>query len=257
MNKIHIPEIVKNKLYDTNYQLDDIGCTDSKVLIYDKQVLKIEKQNFESDNESIILKWLQGRLPVPKIYITHTEDNYNYILMSKLKGNMSCDKKYLSNPKKLIKILAKALKMLEKIDISGCPLRYDLDYKLQLAKERVENKLVSMIDAEPNTYGPNSFKDPSDLLDYLIKNKPNNKNQSFVHGDFCLPNIFIDNDEVKGFIDLGRATIADKYNDIALCLRSLEHNLGTSKYNHLLFEELNIEYNEDLIRYYILLDELF
>jgi len=72
-----------------------------------------------------------------------------------------------------------------------------------------------------------------------------------------LPNIFFNNRSVSGFIDLSNCGIADKWQDIALCVRSLKHNLGNENYTDLLFEELGIKIDNDKIKYYILLDELF
>jgi aminoglycoside phosphotransferase len=59
--------------------------------------------------------------------------------------------------------------------------------------------------------------------------------------------------------------IRDKWNDIALCYRSLKHNFdgtyGGKVYKDfnpdILFEKLEIEPDWDKINYYILLDELF
>lgn len=44
------------------------------------------------------------------------------------------------------------------------------------------------------------------------------------HGDYCLPNLFAMGHTLSGFIDLGRAGTADRWQDIALCYRSLKHN---------------------------------
>ena len=85
------------------------------------------------------------------------------------------------------------------------------------------------------------------------------------HGDFCLPNFLLKDDSLTGVIDLGRAGVADKWCDIALCYRSLKDNYngrydnikkqGFSKFY--LFESLGLKPDWDKIRYYILLDELF
>ena len=77
--------------------------------------------------------------------------------------------------------------------------------------------------------------------------------------------MFLLNDEFSGLIDLGGTGVADKYQDIALCYRSLKHNFDGSyggevreEFNpDLLFEKLGIEPDWDKIRYYLLLDELF
>ena len=97
-----------------------------------------------------------------------------------------------------------------------------------------------------------------------VENKPDEE-FVFSHGDYCLPNIFIKGNSISGFIDLGRSGVADKYQDIALCYRSLQHNYngkyGGKVYKNfnaeLLFDELGILSDWDKIKYYTLLDELF
>ena len=77
--------------------------------------------------------------------------------------------------------------------------------------------------------------------------------------------IFIDQDQISALIDLGRSGIADRYQDIALCYRSLKHNFSgvysgiayPDFHPDMLFDELDMTPDYDKIRYYILLDELF
>ena len=101
-----------------------------------------------------------------------------------------------------------------------------------------------------------------ELHRWLTANKPP-EDVCFTHGDYCLPNIYIDGEAVTGFVDVGRGGIADKWQDIALCVRSLGYNLGSmgnsekDKYIGLLFSRLGIEPDWNKTKYYILLDELF
>lgn len=154
--------------------------------------------------------------------------------------------------------------MLWKVDPTDCPFKYGLEQKLRMAAYNVERGLVDMDDAQPETVGENGFESPQKLLDWLIRNKPE-EDIVFSHGDFCLPNVFIRDGKISGFIDLGGAGIADRYQDIALCFRSLRDNLA-GKYGgrvyegfrpELLFEKLGIKPDWEKIKYYILLDELF
>ena len=103
-------------------------------------------------------------------------------------------------------MLAEALQMLWKVDISGCPYIYNLERKLQMAKYNVENNLVDIDDAEPSTFAESGFKDPHHLLEWLYDNKPEEE-PVLSHGDFCLPNILLADGEVSGYIDLGRAGV--------------------------------------------------
>lgn len=252
-----LPNNIRKHIENISYNLDDIGCTDSQVLCFENDmVLKIELSSNESNMEYTMMKWLQGKLPVPKIIEFCTFNGYNFLLMSKMDGLMSCDEYYLNKPVELVHLLAEGLKFLWKIDINGCPHLNDAENKLKLARTRIDSNLIDTEDCEPETFSENGFKDLEELYTFLVENKPN-QDLVFSHGDYCLPNIFFKSQSVSGFIDLGRSGVADKWQDIALCVRSLEHNLGNKDYIDLLFKELGIERDDKKIRYYILLDELF
>ncbi len=255
-----INEIIKNK----SYSIDTVGMSDSQVICFDDMVLKVEKQQEESDNEHMMMRWLSDKLPVPEVLCSEKENGMSYLLMSRIKGKMSCSEELFENPKKLVKLLADGLRMLWDVDISECPYDNSLDNKLRLAEILVRNDLCDVENVEPGTYGKNGFKNPVELLQWLKENRPSEE-LVFSHGDFCLPNIIIDGEKINGFIDLGRSGIADKYQDIALCYRSLHHNYHGSyggKVHEgfdasILFEELNIVPDWNKIKYYILMDELF
>ncbi|MGN0203975.1 MAG: phosphotransferase [Coprococcus sp.] len=117
---------------------------------------------------------------------------------------------------------------------------------------------------EPDTFGKNGFASPEELYGWLMEHQPKEE-LTLSHGDFCLPNIFFEGQRLAGFIDLGRMGLADKWQDIALCYRSLLHNYdgiyNGKKYEGfepgMLFEKLEIEPDWEKIRFYLLLDELF
>lgn len=172
----------------------------------------------------------------------------------------------MQNPAALCRLLAEGLKKLWGIDIADCPSDQRLSHKLRQAEYNVKNGLVDLNNVEPETFGENGFRDPAELLAWLYDHMPEEK-PVLSHGDYYLPNVFGMEERVTGFIDLGRSGVADKWCDIALCYRSLSHNYS-GKYAHaaqkyvgydesLLFRELGVEPDEEKLRYYILLDELF
>ena len=64
----------------------------------------------------------------------------------------------------------------------------------------------------------------------------------FVHGDLCLPNIIVDeNNQFAGFIDLSNAGKGDKDYDYSWLTWSFEYNTKTKKYTKTLLNELGIE----------------
>ena len=80
------------------------------------------------------------------------------------------------------------------------------------------------------------------------------KGSTFVHGDFCLPNILVKDDRIVGFIDLNSSGLGDSYIDYSWCIWSFEYNLKTTKYTQLLLKELGIEFNKELFDKYVLED---
>lgn len=82
-----------------------------------------------------------------------------------------------------------------------------------------------------------------DGLDCPFKSKGSEGND-FVHGDLCLPNIIVDdNDKLIGFVDTSNAGIGDKEYDYSWLLWSFEHNLKTKKHSEELLKELKITIN--------------
>lgn len=258
-----LPESIKKYLPDETCETDHIGMSDSSVFLFSDRILKVQKNTREAETECRMMQWLSGRLPVPKVYAHEVQGNMSYLLMSRCAGRMACDEKYMLDPELQADMLARALKGLWTVDISDCPANWSLKFKLEAAKYNVEHGLVDMENTEPGTFGEGGFKNPNALLDWLYENQPEEE-LTLSHGDFCLPNLFFD-DTVIQYIDLGRAGIADKWCDIALCYRSLSHNYD-GKYSGqsyseaddlLLFQKLGLAPNWEKIRYYILLDELF
>jgi len=267
LNKL--PSSIKNLIDNKPYTVDSFGKSGSGVYVFDYCVLKIvdarDKLIREHNEISVkVMRWLEDKLPVPKILAYEADDDFQYLLMSRISGKMSCDEYYLEHSRELCRLLAQAFKMLWNVDVTGCPRERSIENELEEAKYRVENNLVDLSDAEPDTFGENGFENPQALLAWLQTHKPEYE-PVLSHGDFCLPNIFLKDDKVSGFIDLGAAGIGDKWRDIAFCYRSLKHNVdgtfGSKIYPDvnpdLLLEELGIEPNNEKIRYYILLDELF
>jgi aminoglycoside 3'-phosphotransferase-3 len=247
---------------------DRIGCSSAGVFRYERNCnvlyLKIAEVSDEIRRERDLLLWMKGSVPVPDLLYYSEQYGYAFLLMTKAEGFMACD--YPDNAEgeqdkvhepitQTVKLLADALLMLQAVDIRDCPFENTLEDKLKAALYNIEHDLVDMDDFEDG----NDFDSPMDLYRWLVENRPPEE-LCITHGDFCLPNIFIDGNVVTSFIDVGRGGIADKWQDIALCVRSLGYNLRHTEpqeYIDLLFTYLGIQPDEVKIHYYILLDELF
>lgn len=206
-------------------------------------------------------------IKIPKILAYEVKEGTAYTLMTKAQGVMLCDEYYLTHAKETIRIMAEALKNLWTIDVSDCPYTTSrLENRLKVARYNVENGLVDMDNVEAETFGPNGmFEGAEELILWLEENMPE-EDLVMTHGDMCLPNVFADDGKFSSFIDLGKMGPADRWQDVAIAIRSLKHNFegyynGGKAYYDFKAEEfleaLGIEMDEAKFKYYILLDELF
>ena len=254
---MYIPNIILQHVEGQQYTENTMGQSGAKVLIFPDYVLKIQDKSAESDNEIKISTWLQGRVPIPQVVEYCEIDQKLYVLMSRFKGKLFCDKEYLSQPKQLVKMVADALQKLWSVDLLGSPGEVSrLEHRLEAAKCNVENGLIDFENVEPETFGVQGFADAEELLHWLQTNQPA-EDVVLTHGDFCLNNVFAKGNDLGGFIDIGKMGPADRWQDIAILLRDLKGYLADDFEPEMLLNELGIEMDEEKENYYRLLDELF
>lgn len=262
------------------YMLKDYSCVQNKegcspAIVFqckkneEELYLKIQQSDSLIKREHDIMKWLNGKLPVPEIKYFDEYNGWSYLLMTALNGHkVGTSKDEVSAPyENTIKLLADGLLMFQSVDISDCPFTNNFNINFQNAVYNVETSsyypdYISVNANFANIFDFNNSNDKSfitslELYNFLHKNKPQELEDEicFSHGDYGLTNTFIDGNNVTGFIDIGGGGIADKWNDIAICIRSIGYhsrNLDEmKKYVDLLFERLCIAPDWDKINYYI------
>ena len=255
---VYIPKKILSLVADEKPKKDRMGMSGSHVYLFSNMALKIHnKEEGILKKEYDTLLWLKKRLPVPEVLLYIENRRYTYLLMSRIPGLMTCDTKVLDQPYQMISRLAEGLKMLWKIDINDCPFDSRLKHKLMIARRNLDAGEVDINQAEDETFGEQGFKNPEELYTWLATHQPE-EDLVFSHSDYCLPNVFVDENGITGFIDFDRAGIACKWADIALCVRSIYHNFGHHEaYISHLFKKLDMAPDWTKIRYYILLDELY
>lgn len=211
---------------------------------------------YDVEREKDIMLWLTGKLPVPEVLHFEQYENENFLLMREVTGDVGyAYYKKQRDPQKMIRIYSEGIKLFQSIDVFDCPFVSDIDYRLNELDYLLRHNLADIDTGNWEEDTP--FRDPDELYIFLKTHKPSEE-LVFSHGDFGDSNIFILNHQISGFIDLGRSGKADKWYDIAFCVRSIQHDLGNDKeYLNLFFNLLGVEPDWDKIRYYILLDELF
>lgn len=258
-----LPENIRHYIEGKSCQVDKTGMSGSAVYIYDDMVLKTRPMSESIFAEISVMCSLEGVLPLPHLIYHGVCEGVSYLLTERAKGVMACDKFYMQHPDLLMPVLAESLKALWSVDVRKCPRERSLDTELKEARARVEAGLVDTSLCHPSTFGEGGFESPYALLEWLERNKPAQE-LCVSHGDLCLPNIIINGDKLSALIDIGDMGVADKWRDISLLYRSLKHNAdGTfgKVYSGIdaesLFDLIGVKKDEEKLRYYLLLDELF
>lgn len=226
-NSIDVPSVIKN--YLEKGMLYDSSCNsgaktyfiDSKVGYYLKMAPKgtLEKENILSN---YFYKKGMGAKVVE--YCSLEED---FLLTERVKGEDCTSQKYLSNPTKLCDRLGEELRKLHENNFEDFPFKNKMDDYFSLAENnyRTENYDKSHF---PDSYGYSSGEEAYKVFQ---EGKGILKKEVLLHGDYCLPNVILDDWKLSAFIDVGGAGIGDRHIDIFWGLWSLGFNLKTEKYN--------------------------
>ncbi|MCM3236181.1 aminoglycoside 3'-phosphotransferase [Heyndrickxia oleronia] len=254
-----LPKNLESLLKGCRWEEITIGCSESNTFRVkgerEYQYLKIQSVYAKEKllNEKERLEWLQGKLPVPKVIYYEQDDINEYLLISEIAGKDASVEMDITSVPDLMKQLALGLKMIHSIKIDQCPFDQTVQKKLEEARLRVEKGLVNEDDFDEERKGI-----PSDVLFQHLKDSvPQVEDLVFAHGDYCLPNIILHNEKINGFIDMGRAGISDRYQDLALAVRSITYNFGKDMIPYFLNEYGMQSYDKAKINFYQLMDEFF
>ena len=224
--------------------------------------LKIAPAESLSDlkRETEVLRWLAGKLNVPEVLGFEESDEKHLLLLSEIKGVPMSE--YVETVRgdnelilELVEKAAGAMRAMHDLSRDACHLRQELAVKLAAARENIRRGFVDESDFDKDNQG----RTAGDVYDELIKKKPDAEDLVFTHGDLCLPNLMIADSEISGLIDLDRGGVADRYQDIALFLRSFTFNIKIPiDIREAFCRAYGISsLDEEKLYYYRLLDELF
>jgi len=156
-------------------------------------------------------------------YISAEKD---WMLTRRIKGEDCTYRNYLDEPEKLCETTAELLRKLHDLDFSDSPVyNRNKDYIETAEKNYRAGIFDSSIFSDDWVYSSaeEAWKVVSDNRHLL-------KNDVLLHGDYCLPNIILDNWKFSAFIDLGNGGVGDRHIDIFWGVWTLNYNLKTNKY---------------------------
>ncbi len=157
-------------------------------------------------------------------YRTHNE--YDLMLTASAVGEDCVAAKYLDDPKRLCDTIATELRKLHETDFSACPVK---DRTAEYIATVEQNFASGNYDTShfPDSFG---FATAKDAWRVFSAGKEQLRTDTLIHGDYCLPNIMLNDWKLSSFIDLGNGGVADRHIDIFWGLWTLWFNLKTEAY---------------------------
>ncbi len=79
------------------------------------------------------------------------------------------------------------------------------------------------------------------LLDKLKRKKPKIIQQTFIHGDFTIDNVLVQNRKISGVIDWSAGALGDPRYDVALAVRPKPHVFETEQDERIFYEGYGVK----------------
>ncbi len=175
---------------------------------------------------------------------SYVSERKDWLLTRRVRGEDCTDARYLADGRRLAILLGEQLRALHELDGKDCPVQRRMDSYLALAKK---NYLAGQCDLSfCRDFGISNMDEAWRCLE---ENGKYFKNDTLLHGDYCLPNVILDDWHFSGLIDLGNGGVGDRHVDLFWGAWTLAFNLKTDRYRELFFEAYGKERIErDLLR---------
>ena len=171
------------------------------------------------DTEATMTRFFHRKGLSAKV-IAFESTEQDYLLTCAVSGADCLDRQYLDDPKRLSETLGILLRQLHETEYSGCPITNRTDIYLDLAAQNCRY--------DPSLFLGNSpFSGEEQARQVLQQYSGLLKQDTLLHGDYCLPNVMLQNWNFSGFIDVGNGGIGDRHIDLFWGAWSLAFNLKT------------------------------
>ena len=191
--------------------------------------------------EAATTRWFAEKGLAPQVLAYETGDS-DWLLTERMPGEDCIDERYLADPIRLCDTLAQILRALHDTDPTGCPVA---DHTALYLTRAAENRRQGRWDP---SYAPMGTT-PEEAWNLVLRIGPMLRSDTLLHGDYCLPNIMLDNWQFRGFIDLDHAGIGDRHVDLYWATWSLNYNLKTNQYRDRFLDAYGREHvSEELLQ---------
>ena len=176
------------------------------------------------------------------LYLSGEKD---WLLTERVPGEDCTHALYLSEPKRLCDTLAELLREIHETDSQGCPVP---DRMREYFTTAEQNHAVGRYDATLFDDNP-WYASADEAWRIVCEGRSLLQSDTLLHGDYCLPNVMLDQWHFSGLIDVGNGGIGDRHVDLFWGIWTLRFNLGTDCYRDRFFDAYGREaVEEDRLR---------
>ena len=167
----------------------------------------------------------------------------DWLLTRAVPGEDCTFRGYLEDPKRLSALLGEKLRMLHEVSTAGCPVT-----------DHTGAYLAAVAEGQARGRFDGSYYHREGLTEaaarrIIPETAPLLKNEVLLHGDYCLPNVILEDWRFSGFIDLDHGGIGDRHIDLFWGAWSLGFNLGTDEWRDRFLDAYGRDIiNEELLR---------
>ena len=155
----------------------------------------------------------------------------DWLLTRRVHGEDCTHSCYLEDGLRLARLLGERLRALHETDTEDCPVKRRMDAYFALAEENAKKELYDLSYARD--FG---IMNAEEAWKCVEANRKYFKNDTLLHGDYCLPNVLLEDWRFSGFIDLGNGGVGDRHVDLFWGAWTLNFNLKTDRYRDAFFE---------------------
>ena len=215
--------------YLQNAGVYDSSCSEeARVFYIDKDGGLFLKRFFPGklEKEALMTAYYHSMGLSAEVLSYVSTDTYDWLLTRRIPGEDCTHPMYKAEPERLCRVVAERLRKLHEVRTDECPVKDRLDsYKASVFSGYRHGAY------EPDLFrGLWEFSSREEAWKYAERGLPLLKKDVLIHGDYCLPNILLDNWRFSGFIDVGAGGIADRHIDLLWGIWTLSFNLGTTRY---------------------------
>ena len=196
------------------------------------------------EQEAALTRYFHSKQLATEVLAYESLDR-DWMLTARIPGEDCIHPMYLEDPIRLCDKTGELLRMLHSTAFEGCPVPNRTETYLAAAARNYSCKAYDL-HLFPDNWG---YQTPEEAWHVAECYGSCLKTDTLLHGDYCLPNIMLDNWHFSGFLDLDTGGIGDRHVDLFWGAWTLQYNLKTDRYRDRFLDAYGRnDIDEDLFR---------